>query len=167
MPDLFLSWSDYHRTIESLIAEIHRSKWEFDHIVCIARGGVRVGDIVARVYRKPLAIVLAQHGEGDTPQLSRQIAALHDLKGAILLVDDVAVSGATLATVKSALRERHPAITEIRSAVLWQQGTCSAAPDYRAALLANNPRIHPPYEPYDLSSLQGLVERSPDGDKTG
>lgn len=159
MQDLFVSWADYHRTIENLIAEIHRSGWAFDHIVCVARGGLRVGDIVARAYRKPLAIVFAQHGEGDTPQLSRQIAALHELKGAVLLVDDVAVSGATLATVKRALRERHPGIMEIRSAVLWQQGGCEAVPDYRAAVLVHNPRIHPPYEPYDFSSLQNLVDR--------
>jgi uncharacterized protein len=165
MSELFVSWSDYHRSIESLIAQIHRSGWAFDHVVCIARGGARVGDVIARAFRKPLSIVYAQYGEtrDGPPRVSAHMASMEDtLVGTVLLVDDVAISGATLATVKKTLMTRNPTITEIRTAVVWQQGTCAEAPDYRAAYLAHNPRIHPPYEGYDLSSVDALVANQRD-----
>ena len=160
MSELFVSWSDYHRSIESLIAQIHRSGWQFDHVVCIARGGARVGDVIARAFRKPLAIVYAQYSEArdSPPRVSAHMAAMEDtLAGAVLLVDDVAISGATLATVKAALCARHSQLSEIRTAVVWQKGSCDLQPDYRAVFLAHNPRIHPPYEPYDLSSVEALA----------
>ncbi|HKP66050.1 MAG TPA: phosphoribosyltransferase family protein, partial [Casimicrobiaceae bacterium] len=125
MSELFVSWADYHRSIENLIAQVHRSGWPFDHVVCIARGGARVGDVVARAFRKPLHIVLAQHdaSRAGSPLVSDQIASLGDAPhGAVLLVDDVAASGATLATVKEMLVGRYPAISEVRTAVVWQQG---------------------------------------------
>jgi uncharacterized protein len=160
--DLFLGWAEYHRKIEDLIGHIYASGWAFDHVVCVARGGMRVGDIVSRVYRKPLGVIFARHDRGgaEQPRVSAHAASLdRDLAGRVLLVDDVAESGATLATVKALLRERHPQIAELRTAVLWRRSGCDEQPDYCGEQLEANTRLHPPYEPYDLSSLSGLAER--------
>ncbi|MCC3468846.1 MAG: phosphoribosyltransferase, partial [Microcoleus sp. PH2017_06_SFM_O_A] len=55
MSDLYVSWSEYHRKIEDLAVKINESQWKFDRIVCLARGGLRVGDTLSRIFDKPLA----------------------------------------------------------------------------------------------------------------
>ena len=57
MSDLYVSWDEYHAKIEGLAAQIYQSEWEFDQILCLARGGLRIGDILSRIFDKPLAIL--------------------------------------------------------------------------------------------------------------
>ncbi|NEP46489.1 MAG: phosphoribosyltransferase, partial [Okeania sp. SIO2H7] len=57
MSNLYISWLDYHQKIEYLAAKIYQSQWQFNQIVCLARGGLRVGDILSRIFKKPLAIL--------------------------------------------------------------------------------------------------------------
>jgi hypoxanthine phosphoribosyltransferase len=57
MSDLYISWPDYHHKIEQLAVKIYQSSWEFNQIVCLARGGLRIGDILSRIYNQPLAWV--------------------------------------------------------------------------------------------------------------
>ena len=38
----------------------HNSGWVFDQILCLARGGMRPGDVLSRVFDKPLAIMSDQ-----------------------------------------------------------------------------------------------------------
>ena len=51
--DLWISWSEYNRLIERLALNVHQSGWKFDQIVCLARGGVRVGDVLSRIFDVP------------------------------------------------------------------------------------------------------------------
>ena len=55
MSDLYISWEEYHQQIETLAVKIYQSQWEFDQIVCIAKGGLRIGDILSRLFDTPLA----------------------------------------------------------------------------------------------------------------
>src|SRR3546814_19699640 len=55
--DLWVSWDNYHSLIERLALIVHESGWQFDKIVCMARGGVRVGDILSRIYDMHLGIL--------------------------------------------------------------------------------------------------------------
>src|SRR4051812_19021510 len=55
--DLYVDWDEYHRLIERLVVMIHDSGWQFDAIVCLARGGLRVGDVISRVFEKPLGVL--------------------------------------------------------------------------------------------------------------
>ena len=54
---LYVSYDDYHGLIEKLALQIHKSGWQFDTILCLARGGLRPGDILSRIFDKPLAIM--------------------------------------------------------------------------------------------------------------
>jgi len=54
---LYVSWDEYHMLIERLALKIHASGWEFDQILCLARGGMRPGDVLSRIFDKPLAIM--------------------------------------------------------------------------------------------------------------
>ena len=79
---------------------------------------------------------------------------------AVELVDDLTDSGQTLHAVTNMLRERHPAITELRTAVIWTKGVSSWRPDYAAEHLPTSPWIHQPFEQYDKLSLQDLQHRN-------
>src|SRR5512139_1981425 len=126
MPSLTVSWDQYNRLVERLALIVHESGYDFDQIVCIARGGLRVGDVLSRIYERPLAIlsthsyaaeggtvrgelVIAEHMTMTSPRLGERV----------LLVDDMVDSGHTLELVHRTLPQRFPTIAEIRTAVLW------------------------------------------------
>src|SRR6478735_7698213 len=50
---LYVSWDEFHMLIERLALKIHASGWEFDQILCLARGGMRPGDVLSRVFDRP------------------------------------------------------------------------------------------------------------------
>ena len=63
---LYVSYDEYHNLIEKLAIKIHQSGWQFDTILCLARGGLRPGDILSRIFDShwpscpPVPIVLGQ-----------------------------------------------------------------------------------------------------------
>jgi hypoxanthine phosphoribosyltransferase len=165
--DLYVSWSDYHRTIERLAAHVHASGWRFNQIVCIARGGLRVGDLMSRIFKVPLAIIFTSSytGEAGTERgeltVSKHMAMTTDGIGErVLLVDDLVDSGVTLEAVTRTLPQRYPQIHALRTAVLWYKACSRYKPDYYVDYLAENPWIHQPLEPYDLMSADDLSTRA-------
>jgi hypoxanthine phosphoribosyltransferase len=62
---LYVSYDEYHNLIEKLAIKIHQSGWDFDTILCLARGGLRPGDILSRVFDKPLAIMSTSSYRSD------------------------------------------------------------------------------------------------------
>ena len=152
---LYVSWDAYHRLIEKLAIQVWQSGWEFDQILCLARGGMRPGDVLSRVFDKPLAIMSTSsyRAEGGTIQgrldLARYITLPQgELAGRVLLVDDLADSGITLRAVVDRLRAM-PTITELKSAVIWTKAVSSYEPDYYVEKLPTSPWIHQPFEEYD------------------
>ena len=153
---LYVSWDEYHLLIERLALKIDASAWQFDQILCLARGGLRVGDQLSRIYDLPLAILATssyreaagtEQGELDIAQYITMTRG--ELSGNVLLVDDLVDSGVTLARVQQHLKERYPAITSVRSAVLWWKACSKVKPDYHVQHLATNPWIHQPFEEWD------------------
>jgi hypothetical protein len=51
--------------------------------------------------------------------------------------------------VQEHLKERYPAVTGVRSAVLWYKGCSKVTPDYFVQHLPTNPWIHQPFEEWD------------------
>ena len=51
---LYVSWDEYHMLIERLALKIHASGWQFDQILCLARGGMRPGDVLPTTFSVPL-----------------------------------------------------------------------------------------------------------------
>ena len=49
MKDIYISWDDYHNKIESLAKKVYQDNCKFNQIICIAKGGLRVGDIFSRL----------------------------------------------------------------------------------------------------------------------
>jgi hypoxanthine phosphoribosyltransferase len=164
MADLHVSWDAYHRSIEKLAAIVAASGWEFDGIVCIARGGLRVGDTLSRIFKAPLAIISTSSYTGEAGMERGEITiAKHmtmttaKLGEQILLVDDLVDSGITLDVVKRHLLEDFREVREVRTAVLWYKACSKFVPDYYVDYLAENPWIHQPFEPYDLLQPADLL----------
>lgn len=157
MSDLYVSWDDYHRNIEKLAVLVHQSQWEFEQIVCIAKGGLRVGDILCRLFRKPLAVLSTSSYTGEDNKtrgeltFSKYLSMTTEKMGnRILLTDDLADSGITLLETISWLKNRFPdEVKEVRTAVIWYKGASVIKPDYYVEYLPNNPWIHQPFERYE------------------
>ena len=164
--DLWVDWDQYHRLIEQLIVRVHQSGWEFDQILCLARGGMRVGDIFSRVFDRPLATLATSSYREDagTKQGSLAIApfvtmATGTLTGRILIVDDMVDSGQTFDLIRAHLLRTYPSITELRSAVLWYKAHSTVKPDYFVQKLDQNPWIHQPFEAYDSMDVEDLAKK--------
>ena len=153
---LHISWPQYKILVERLALQVHESAWRFNQVICIARGGLRVGDVLSRIFELPLAI-LSTHSytaEGGTLRGQLVIAEHRTmtaprLGGRVLLVDDMVDSGHTLAAVNSELPQRFPHIADMRTAVVWYKGCSIFKPDYYVDHLPDSPWIHQPFEVYD------------------
>lgn len=167
MSDLYISWSDYHHKIEQLAVKIYQSGWEFNQIVCLARGGLRVGDILSRIYNQPLAILATSSYSGAGKQeRGGLIVSPHltmtteSLASQILLVDDLVDSGITLQQTIPWLKENSEfPIEEIRTAVIWYKDCSVITPDYYTDYLPDNPWIHQPFEIYEHTTPKELAEK--------
>jgi len=163
---LHVSWSEYNTLVERLALQVHESGWRFNQIICIARGGLRVGDVLSRIFELPLAI-LSTHSyaaDGGTTR-GELIIAEHmtmtapRLGDRVLLVDDMVDSGHTLATVRKELPLRFPHMVDIRTAVVWYKACSVFKPDYYVEYLADSPWIHQPFEVYDNLRPEGVKAR--------
>ena len=163
---LYVSYDEYHNLIEKLAIKVHQSEWEFDTILCLARGGMRPGDVLSRIFDKPLAIMSTSSYRADagTVQGHLDIARFittpkGEIAGRVLLVDDLSDSGHTLHAVMDMLRNNYKPITELRSAVLWTKAISTFTPDYSVEFLSTNPWIHQPFESYDGMGAARLLEK--------
>ncbi len=166
MPDLYISWSEYHQKIEQLAVKIYEANWDFNQIVCIAKGGLRIGDILCRIYRKPLAILVASSYGGPENRVrgsitfSRHLAMTTEQLGSrVLLVDDLVDSGISLQESINWLECHHGGeIQEIRTGVLWYKDCSVITPDYYVDYLPDDPWIHQPFERYEQMSPAELAQ---------
>lgn len=163
--DLHISWSEYHHTIEQLALMVHRSEWPFNQIVCLAKGGLRVGDILCRLSGQPLAILstASYGGEGNRTRgsltFSKDLSmTTANLGSRVLLVDDLVDSGQSLKRSISWLKHRYGFyIDEIQTAVLWHKACSVITPDYAVHYLEDNPWIHQPFEKYEDIAWNNLA----------
>jgi uncharacterized protein len=166
LKDLYVSWDEYNRLVEKLAVKVWESGYQFDAIVCLARGGLRIGDVFSRLFEKPLGVLFTSsyREDGGTKQsrliIGKDMAVASDLPGSKwLLVDDLVDSGATLVEVLPQLKKRYPNLQEMRSAVIWRKGASVAEPDYYLEYLPTNPWIHQPFEEYDHMGPSDLKKR--------
>ncbi len=167
MPDLYVSWTDYYQKVEQLAAKVYQSDWSFNQIVCLAKGGLRVGDVISRIYDVPLAILATSSYGGPNNQVRGSVTFSRDLTmttpnlgSHILLVDDLVDSGITLKKTLTWLDRRYGFyVEEVRTAVLWYKDCSVIKPDYYVDYLPNNPWIHQPFEEYERMSPADLSTR--------
>jgi hypoxanthine phosphoribosyltransferase len=163
---LNVSWDEYNALTERLALQVHESDWKFNQVICIARGGLRVGDVLSRIFELPLAILstLSYTAEGGTVR-GQLIIAEHmtmtapRLGNRVLLVDDMVDSGHTLDAVHRELPQRFPHITDLKTAVVWYKACSVFKPDYYVSYLPDNPWVQQPFEVYDTLRPEQLKAR--------
>lgn len=157
------NWNEYIDLCERLVARVGMSGWQFDCVLCLARGGMRPGDFFSRIYNKPLAVLSTSsyreaagtvQGELD---IARYITGVSDLQGKLLLVDDLCDSGMTIRKVVEHLKRNYPKITEIRVAVIWTKACSVFKPDYSVVHFNDSPWIHQPFECYDDLGIENHI----------
>ena len=160
---LHVTQERYDDLIEQLILNVDRAGYRFDTILCLARGGMRVGDIFSRVYDMPLAILAtssyreaAGQVQGDLDIASFITKTAGDISGRLLLVDDMVDSGKTVVKVVEHLKKAYPAVTDVKVAVLWWKACSVLKPDFYVEYLEDNPWIHQPFERYDAMGIEAL-----------
>lgn len=165
MTDLNITWSEYHHKIETLAVKIYQSDWQFNQIVCLAKGGLRVGDILCRLYEKPLAILSTasyrgkNNRERGTIKFSKHLSTIEPLGDRILLVDDLVDSGISLAESLKWLQKNYGQnVDNIRTGVIWYKGSSVITPNYYVDYLADNPWINQPFEKYETTTINKLAK---------
>jgi uncharacterized protein len=167
MSDLYVSWDDYHQTIERLALKLYQSEFKFNQIICLAKGGLRVGDVLARIFDLPLAIMSTASYGGPDNRMRGSITFSRDLTmttanlgNKVLLVDDLVDSGVTLQKTLVWLDRKYGFyIEEMRTAVLWYKQCSVIAPDFYVDHLPDNPWIHQPFEKYEQMDPADLAQR--------
>jgi uncharacterized protein len=168
MADLYVSWDDYHRSIEQLALKLYQSDFKFNQIICLAKGGLRVGDILARIFDLPLAIMATASYGGPDYRMRGSITFSHDLTmttanlgSHVLLVDDLVDSGVTLQKTLVWLDRKYGFyIEEVRTAVLWHKSCSVITPDFCVDYLADDPWIHQPFEKYERMDPADLLTQN-------
>jgi len=153
---LTISWTEFYYLIEKLAVIVHRSGWSFNGIVCLARGGLRVGDILSRIFKCPLAI-LATSSYVNQQRGNLKIAdcltmTTDHLPNRILLVDDLVDSGETIKQTMEWLQSHYP-IQALKTAVIWYKDQSKFTPDYFVEHLPGNIWIEQPFEIYESFSF--------------
>ncbi|MCW2311232.1 phosphoribosyltransferase [Rhodoferax antarcticus] len=163
---LYVSYDEYNNLIEKLAIKVFQSGWQFDTILCLARGGMRPGDVLSRIFDKPLAIMSTSSYRSEAGTVQGQLDIAHyittpkgQIAGKVLLVDDLADSGHTLNKVIDLLKNNYQPITEMRSAVIWAKAFSTFTPDYCVDYLPTNPWIHQPFEGYDNMRPEQLIQK--------
>jgi hypoxanthine phosphoribosyltransferase len=129
-----LTWGDFGVGSRLLATDIAASGFAPDLVLCIARGGLPVGGALAYALDvKNCAAINVEFYSGlgqqmEVPVVLPPTPALVDLAGLkVLLADDVADSGETLALVTELVR---PHVAELRSAVLYKKSRSISEPDF-------------------------------------
>ncbi|WP_327673401.1 phosphoribosyltransferase [Kitasatospora sp. NBC_00458] len=128
-------------------------------VIGIASGGIEPARLMADYLRVPLHFVTAKHNKGDTPwqQATSNVEVVVDSSlpecfvGTVLLVDDIAGTGATFSAVSEALNGRLDDDAAIMSAALFRNRGCTQPPD-RWAWTVNDWVVFPWERPHHGST---------------
>ena len=167
---LIIDWKQYNLIVEKLAVQIFKSGFKPDILIGIMRGGAPIIDVLSRVFKLKCAYLAVESysGKGTEDQqgelvFSREMSStVQEMKGNILLCDDLSDTGVTLNKSIDWLRKYPPLagnIKEIKTAVLWKKKDSTFEPDYCAQKLDSNPWIVQPFENYEEVRVEDLVKK--------
>ena len=167
---LIIDWKQYNLIVEKLAIQIHQSGFKPDMLIGIMRGAAPIIDVLSRVFKLKCAYLAVESysGEGIEDQqgelvFSREMSStVQEMKGNILLCDDLSDTGVTLNKSIDWLK-KYPAlrgkIKEIKTAVLWKKKDSTFDPDFCAQKLDSNPWIVQPFENYEEVRIEDLIKK--------
>ena len=167
---LIIDWKEYNLITEKLAIQIYQSGFKPDILIGIMRGGAPIIDVLSRIFKLKCAYLAVESysGKGIEDQqgelvFSREMSStIQDMKGNILLCDDLSDTGVTLNKSIEWLRN-YPAlkgnIKDIKTAVLWKKKDSTFKPNFCAQNLKGNPWIVQPFERYEEIKIEDLLKK--------
>ena len=157
---LIIDWKKYNFIVEKLAIQIYQSSFKPDILIGIMRGGAPIIDVLSRIFKLKCAYLAVESysGKGVEDQqgelvFSREMSStIQEMKGNILLCDDLSDTGVTLNKSIDWLKKYPPLkdkIKDIKTAVLWKKKDSTFEPDFCAQKLNSNPWIVQPFERYE------------------
>jgi hypoxanthine phosphoribosyltransferase len=129
-----LTWDLFGSAIRALAVEVHEDGYRPDLVLAIARGGLFVaGGLGYALDVKNLHVVNVEFYTGvnerlDMPVMLPPVPAPVELSGTrVLIADDVADTGATLALVKNFCQQH---VAEVRCAVVYEKPRSTVRSEY-------------------------------------
>jgi hypoxanthine phosphoribosyltransferase len=167
---LIIDWKQYNLIVEKLAVQIFKSGFKPDMLIGIMRGGAPIIDVLSRVFKLKCAYLAVESysGKGTEDQqgelvFSREMSStVHEMRGNLLLCDDLSDTGVTLNKSIDWLKKYPPLkgnIKDIKTAVLWKKKDSTFEPDYCAEKLDSNPWIVQPFENYEEVRVEDLVKK--------
>ena len=167
---LIIAWKEYNLTVEKLAIQIYQSGFKPDILIGIMRGGAPIIDVLSRILKLKCAYLAVESYTGDGIEdqqgelvFSREMSStVHEMKGNLLLCDDLSDTGVTLNKSIDWLKKYPPLkgnIKDIKTAVLWKKKDSTFEPDYCAQKLSSNPWIVQPFENYEEVRVEDLVKK--------
>lgn len=143
------SWEEYYNLIYQLAKKIEPHIDHYDQLLCLARGGLILGDAFSRIFDIPLSIMFTSSYRIAEKQgelfIDDQIAKqTNNLGNKILLLDDLVDSGVTINKVVHHLKS-HQNIHLVHTATIWYKKTSQHLPNYFVRE-ANDEWIVQPFE---------------------
>ena len=167
---LIIDWKEYNLIVEKLAIQIHQSGFKPNMLIGIMRGGAPIIDVLSRVFKLKCAYLAVESysGEGTEDQqgelvFSREMSStVQEMKGKILLCDDLSDTGVTLNKSIDWLKKYPPLqgnINSIKTAVLWKKKASTFEPDFCAQNLYFILFIVQPFERYEETGIEDLVKK--------
>lgn len=159
---LEISSNSYRASILTLALKIYRDGYEPDYIVGIGRGGLEIADGLSRLFQKTMGVIMCSsyEGKGEMEQgrlnIAKHISITRELKGKILVVDDLADSGKTLIGVKKDIQENHSMVEDVKTAVIFLKSKSKFTPDYHSEKIDGSYWILLPNEDFDNVLIKHL-----------
>ena len=167
---LIIDWKEYNLIVEKLAIQIYKSGFKPNLLIGIMRGGAPIIDVLSRVFKLKCAYLAVESYSGVSTEeqqgdlvFSREMSStVQDMKGNILLCDDLSDTGITLNRSIDWLKKYPPLkdkIKQIKTAVLWKKRDSTFEPDFCAQRLKSNPWIVQPFEHYEEIRVQDLINK--------
>ncbi len=167
---LIIDWNEYNKSVDNLAIKISDSGFNPSFIICIARGGLRVGDILSRIFNVKCGYLgvesYSAEKKNQIANKQNEIVFARDLSTTtknygenILVTDDLIDTGVTLERTLQWLKNHKDfkdKKIKFKSAVLYKKEKSKFKSDYIVHNLQNNPWIVFPYELRELVSIDDL-----------
>ena len=167
---LIIDWKQYNLIVEKLAIQIHKKGFKPDILIGIMRGGAPIIDVLSRIFKLKCAYLAVESysGKGIEDQqgelvFSREMSStVQDMKGNILLCDDLSDTGVTLNKSIDWLKKYEPIkgkINDIKTATLWKKKKSTFEPDFCAVKLDADPWIVQPFEIYEEIRIEEIKKK--------
>ena len=134
------------------------------------RGGAPIIDVLSRVFKLKCAYLAVESYSGEGVEdkqgdlvFSREMSStVQEMRGNILLCDDLSDTGVTLNKSIDWLKKYPPLkgnIKTIKTAVLWKKKDSTFEPDFCAKRLKDNPWIVQPFEIYEEIRIEDIKKK--------